>query len=690
MFILPDEFANRARGLPKEIQAKLWKCIALLQSDFRHPSLRAERVESAPRDGIFECWVDKKRWIRLIYERTEGGELYLWTVGREPDALRRARTLPVPDSSTPALESPIAEELPAPTSESARQSRVKDIAECPFAAYSEGSLVFLGVPQHQVSAVQQVTIDKLETLDLPSEVEDKLLTIWAGSTKEPSYAFEPSKLRYQADVRSLQDYCKGRIKRLLLALHPDQQRFIVMKSTGPILLRGVVGSGKTTLGVYRARHLAQQTDIFSPLPRVLFITYTKTLARVIAEFLEAIHGYRPPNIEVRTLHSWASRYLSRQGIVVDRIVKDQSQAEFIRMAVQTIQTKFPGARVFQHGEVFFGDEIKSVIKGRGVFTLQEYLRLSRVGRGSRLNAEDRHIVWSIYEEYQRLLRAEGAFDYDDLPILAVTQLAEDTSFQPYDHIIVDEAQDLTPVQLKVAQLAAGKQQSLFILADGAQSIYHSGFRWKDVGLHVVGRSFTLATNYRNTKEILLAAHSLMTKSQVLVEEGEIIKPKTSVRSGPKPLVVPSDSEWGEGIFTARRIFELCKSGQYRPGDIAVLARFKNQCEAVSKALFQGEVPHKIYTEKDFAVFEDCVKVITLHSAKGLEFPVVFIAGVNRGVLPYLKKTIEPGDQAEQIEMERRLLYVGMTRAADELYLVYTKNRPSPFLADIDVSTYRTL
>jgi DNA helicase-2/ATP-dependent DNA helicase PcrA len=95
-------------------------------------------------------------------------------------------------------------------------------------------------------------------------------------------------------------------------------------------------------------------------------------------------------------------------------------------------------------------------------------------------------------------------------------------------------------------------------------------------------------------------------------------------------------------------------------------------------------------------------MLTLHAAKGLEYPVVFIAGLNEGTLPHSRSF----DDLEAMEEERRLLYVGITRAKDRLYLVYAQNRsaygypdpvePSRFLDDIpdelldDTSTYRVL
>ncbi|MFA6435724.1 MAG: 3'-5' exonuclease, partial [Candidatus Gracilibacteria bacterium] len=86
--------------------------------------------------------------------------------------------------------------------------------------------------------------------------------------------------------------------------------------------------------------------------------------------------------------------------------------------------------------------------------------------------------------------------------------------------------------------------------------------------------------------------------------------------------------------------------------------------------------------------KDAVRLMTFHAAKGLEFPVVFLAGLEDGVVPYLKHESTP----EHLEEERRLFYVGMTRAMDRLYLSYAKERtlygektvmqPSRFLEEI--------
>ena len=86
--------------------------------------------------------------------------------------------------------------------------------------------------------------------------------------------------------------------------------------------------------------------------------------------------------------------------------------------------------------------------------------------------------------------------------------------------------------------------------------------------------------------------------------------------------------------------------------------------------------------------QDCVQLMTMHSAKGLEFPLVFIAGMEEGLFPHMMSLEEPG----RLEEERRLCYVGVTRAMKQLYLTYaearrmhgtdTFNRPSRFVSEI--------
>src|SRR5207247_5733874 len=136
------------------------------------------------------------------------------------------------------------------------------------------------------------------------------------------------------------------------------------------------------------------------------------------------------------------------------------------------------------GDDFFREEIAKQIKGNGLETDDQCLEAPRYGRKTPLRAEARRAAWAVYQAYRARLSGAGLVDFADRYLLAQREL----SFRPltpgYDHVIVDEAQDMTATQVKVAQLMAGHEpgRSIFLVGDVAQSLYSRGFTWKQAGL----------------------------------------------------------------------------------------------------------------------------------------------------------------------------------------------------------------
>jgi len=96
----------------------------------------------------------------------------------------------------------------------------------------------------------------------------------------------------------------------------------------------------------------------------------------------------------------------------------------------------------------------------------------------------------------------------------------------------------------------------------------------------------------------------------------------------------------------------------------------------------------MHTEDDFDILEERIKILTIHSAKGLEFPVVCLAGLHSGILPRRVRRTDDEEAELQIERDRSLMYVGMTRAAEALYLLTSKEAPSPFVTELGQTVRR--
>jgi hypothetical protein len=243
----------------------------------------------------------------------------------------------------------------------------------------------------------------------------------------------------------------------------------------------------------------------------------------------------------------------------------------------------------------------------------------------------------------------------------------------YGAVLIDEGHDFEADWLTlITQMIDPKSNSLLLLYDDAQSIYGKkrpvGFSFKRVGVQAQGRTTILRINYRNTDDIQRCAYEFakeILRPTSSDDDGvPLIKPEMAGRRGPTPRIVRLDSLKAEAALIAQQIRQKHASGMpWNQMAVLYSARFVAEELTVELAL-QG-IPFAWMNDrisKRFDSTSDSVKVITLHSSKGLEFPLVAIIGL--GFMPY--NEADPADEA-------RLLYVGMTRATDELLMTASKD-----------------
>jgi hypothetical protein len=574
-----------------------------------------------------------------------------------------------------------------------------------FERWQSVHLHLLGVPSDRVREIKLLTdIEQVYDLGLPDYAVKNLIGAYLLDGWSPDNLFDSSFIFYRTNARQLEGYCKGEIKQLLLNLSPDQERLVQMQTTGPTLVKGVAGSGKTTVGIYRAMAQTRIRELFHQDrdPRVLFLTYTETLARVVEQMFIEIYGREEAKrVEVWVLRDWLQAYL--EGKPGTRPLASRSEmVNAICRGIQVARREFPDSAWSRErgqdggkarGDAFFASEIADVIKGRDLRSWDQYSLARRTGRKTALGEDPRRFIWAVYQEYERQLEIMDKCDYLDLALHGTHCLHDDPEFEPYDAVVVDEAQDLRPVQLQVASLLAGgvRARNLILLADPAQSIYYKGVPWKDGNIHVAGaRSVSLSRNYRNTRQILEAAWSLATRGASDDPDEEAITPDVTDRPGPRPVVVSCQNDDYQDRYIVKTIEQLCSRMEFRPGDIAVLARKNERLNRLRGMLARAGLPIVHFRENEFDIFENKVKVITINSAKGLEFPVVLLAYLDEGELPRFLRVDDEDELEAELRSERRLLYVGMTRAAKRLYLLCRQQEPSRFLGDIEPVTVRRM
>lgn len=219
--------------------------------------------------------------------------------------------------------------------------------------------------------------------------------------------------------------------------------------------------------------------------------------------------------------------------------------------------------------------------------------------------------------------------------------------------------------------------SLLVLYDDAQSIYESNtkrkFSFSSVGIHAKGRTTILRLNYRNTSEVLSVAYDFakdfMTPADAEEDGVPLIRPDSAGRRGPIPVLNQLANLAKEGEYIAREFATVNKEG-WPWREMAVVYRTRFIGEDITKRLQAAGIPVQWLDgasgKRTFDPNEDSVKVMTMHSSKGLEFPVVAIPGL--GYMPY---------QGQEPREEAKLLYVAMTRAMEMLLM--TCHRETEFV-----------
>jgi superfamily I DNA/RNA helicase len=302
-------------------------------------------------------------------------------------------------------------------------------------------------------------------------------------------------------------------------------------------------------------------------------------------------------------------------------------------------------------------------------------------------------VWACFERYQELLAQNDFIDWADWPLLYEKHVAHPR--RRFDHVIVDEAQDFTAVQLRVIQrfldapAERPKGQGLFLVGDSAQSLRTRGFAWRQAGIEISGRSWTLKRNYRNARLVAKAASALLANNSAIVADDDFVPTADFASTGMPPTIIECQTtnlEWNAVIEQA---LQFAQDQAFRFSDMAILCPSDALCREGRDRLDVAALPVKHFRDGRFDLFDNAIKILTLDSVKGLEFPIVFIVGLHENTLPRRNWSSSDREQALlNLERERNRLYVGMTRAAEVLFLVTSGQQPSRFLKEIDAHCWR--
>ena len=660
-----------------------------LMIDPKGAGLSLERLNRASGDKVWSARVSQD--LRIILRR-DGEDSLLAYVGHHDDAYRWAeRRRFVPHERTGAMqivELVERQQEHAPTrsetdGQTAAATAVEDVF-CPFWALTDDQMLDIGVPREWLQHAREMAECDLDMLfdRLPAEAAEALYDFATGGRLEDHIAkpAEPGadpfahpdaqrRFRVLDNVEELQAALDAPFEKWAVFLHPAQRDLVERKMNGPTRVAGSAGTGKTIVALHRAVNLARA----DPAARILLTTFSRQLADALERkrniLTEATPGLRA-QISVRPIDQAATELYTKILGQPNRAAPSQ-----IRFCVRDAQKAGLGGDLSTE---FLVEEWDELVDAWGVTSAEAYATIPRIGRRIRLGPRQREAAWSVFDYIQHRL-AERRLVTWQMIYSAVTQwLAQDVSRIPYEHVIVDEAQDLSVAQIRfLAAVGKAKPDALFLAGDMGQRIFRLPFSWTKLGLDIRGRSHSLKVNYRTSHQIRAMADRLLPSAITDLDGIEEGRSNTvSVFDGPAPDVVLAADEAAECAAISGWLGACLESGVVPP-EIGLLVRGEGQLgRARTAAKAAGLNPRE----------EGGITIATMHDAKGLEFRAVAVVCCDEDILPDPARLAAIGDVAEMetaYETERHLLYVACTRARDRL-LVSGVKPGSEFLDDLGI------
>jgi DNA helicase-2/ATP-dependent DNA helicase PcrA len=460
----------------------------------------------------------------------------------------------------------------------------------------------------------------------------------------------------------------------LVASLTSAQAEAVMAEDQHLAVHAGAGAGKTRVLTLRVARMVD--DGIDPM-RILAITFSRKAAQVLRRRLWdlGVEGIRTGTFHRTALDLVCARRAER-GLASPVLISDRRRIldEFLDE---------PGPRRARASSAFLDTEI-TWAKSQGLDP-EDYVAAADAAR--RRSSPSPYLVQELWTRYEQRKGQRAAMDFDDLILEAVSAL-EDPGFSAAihwrsRHLLVDEFQDVNPMQFAMIQRLMAADSTFFCVGDPNQSIY--GFNGADPGLlrsldrWLPGtRVITLDTNHRSSPEIVSSAASILSHQH----RREI---HATQNRGSIPELEGLETDTDEAEFVAGRLRSLHTPGR-RWRSFAVLARTNAQLSAIARACEVAGIPTQLLAPDlsrasdvqapadnertaPSGQDDDAVALGTFHRAKGLEWHTVFVIGASEGLIPYRSATTPAA-----LEEERRLLYVAMTRAEQELVVTWAAKR----------------
>ncbi|MFP4521513.1 MAG: ATP-dependent helicase [Fibrobacterota bacterium] len=434
--------------------------------------------------------------------------------------------------------------------------------------------------------------------------------------------------------------------KILEGLNTEQKTAVIHNhgKNGPLLILAGAGSGKTAVTVRRIAYLISKG--ISP-SSILALTFTRKAAEELkdrtGEFINRIPGNPDSRVTAGTFHSVCLSILRENKKV--RVASGRELNSILKKAMDFLP-EYPGI-----------PDIRSA---------QRAIDLIRNGKSDILNDECLDYAHKLNSVYYGFKLKCNAYDFSDIIEETVRMFLENENIledcrKRFRYLLIDEYQDTNDIQYRFSRLLAGKSPNVFAVGDDDQSIY--SFRGADIKNILNFRKdypdaeiIKLETNYRSSGNILAAANSVFKNKPKELRKALRVNHVTK-----EPLFLENRKVRikffkncnDEHAFILSEIEKIHRQDGLPPGSFAVLYRNNSTGE-----IFRERTRSSL-AEPQLKKLYETIILSTLHASKGLQYPVVFFTGLEEGICPF---------GAANIEEERRLFYVGITRARFILYL----------------------
>ena len=679
-----DSLARLSGGEQKAVKTTAFD----LQMDPSRPGLQFHRLDRARDQNFWSVRVSSD--IRIIVHRTQNSLLlcyvdhhdraYRWAQGRwlETHPRTGAAQLVEVRETVKEIEVPV-------------YVQVEKARPLPFNNISDDKLLAYGVPAEWLPDVRRADEDGLLELSdhLPLEAAEALLELATGGTPPLPGRIAPHtdpfehpdarrRFRVMHDVEELERALDYPWEKWVVFLHPAQRAIVERAYNGPARLSGSAGTGKTIVALHRAVYLARTNSD----ARVLLTTFSETLANALRAKLRILISSEPSlaeRIDVYALDALGER-LYRLNVEEPGF----ASRERIRAGIEEAAAGVEDSR-FSPG--FMLTEWERVVDAWQLDSWEAYRTVPRLGRRRSLPEAQRGVLWSIFEKVRARLEQDGLITRAQM-FGRLASRFDKAQRSPYDHVIVDECQDVGVSQLRFLRaLGADRPNGLFFTGDLGQRIFQQPFSWQALGVKIRGRARTLKVNYRTSHQIrrrsdLLLGSAISDVDGITEERSGTV----SVFNGAEPSIAVLDSEEEETAAVADWLSKLT-DGELKPDEISIFVRSPEQIDRARTALERAGLPYVVLDNR-LQTLAGQVSVSAMHLAKGLEFRAVAVMACDDEVVPLqarIETVADDSDLEDVYNTERHLLYVACTRARDHLFVTGVEPA-SEFLDDLSADS----